>query len=651
MMINPVLTVKGLLARRNSRYLFLFSTGYFAAIVQIIFLRECLAIFSGNELIVGLVIAVWLGAGALGSRTGCRVKTIESCYIALFCIFSLMAGLIMLRAVPLLFNPGESVSPPLISIILLVTEFPGSFFAGFAFGIQSRVADGKRLYLWENSGSLAGLIIVSAGILLGVPNGYLAAIAAFPLLLHAIPDKYCFVMGISFLVIAVLMDSRSRTWKYVLDVSKVVYGNESEIAFSKSEGLDLVLKNNTIHYTDLSFPLLEQAVHIPLSVRNNYNRVLVINDIGHVRELEKYDNLETVCTRSEPVLAKKSNCFTKLSGDFIGTESYDVIILGNDIPQTVSQNRYFTEMFFKKVKTSLTGDSAVFSFTLNFNSSYLNNYEKKIRDVMFLTLKKVFNNVKIFPGHGYTFLASDALFELPDTCLVKTDYLHGYIFPDLTIQKIEIANNVSDKVKCNTVNKPVILSLSLKRYLKQYNVQIKAAVSILVIVSLFVVIMFLGTRSGVSVGTTGFSVAVYSLMILLLYQSVYGNLYSRISILMIGLSAGFILGSYIKTFPYSDFITGVYLLVTPYLIIKSTYMPFSGFFLMHMGAGILSGAQFVSRKNCRWGDLNGADLGGGILGTILGTTIMIPLMGVIYTAGFLFVLKIFSGVIGRKWRN
>lgn len=650
MMINPVLKVKGILAE-NSRYLFLFSTGYFASIVQIIFLRECLAIFSGNELIVGLVIAVWLGAGALGSRAGCRVKTIENRYIALFCIFSLMAGLILLRAVPLLLNPGESVSPQLISIALLVTEFPGSFFAGFAYGMQSRMADGKRLYLWENSGSLAGLIIVSAGILLGVPNGHLAAVAAFPLLFHLIPCRYCFVMGTSILVIAVSMDSRSRTWKYVLDVSKIEYGNESEIAYSKSEGQDLVLKNNTIHYTDLSFPLLEQAVHIPLSVRNNNNRVLVINDMGHVRELEKYDNLETVCTRSEPVLAKKTNCFTKLSGEFIGTESCDVIILGNDIPETISQNRFFTEQFFKRVKTFLTGDSAVLSFTLNFNSSYLDNYEKKIRDILFLTLKKVFNNVKIFPGHGYTFLASDAIFELPDTCLVETDYLQGYIFPDLTIQKIKIANNVSDKVNCNTVNKPVILSLSLKRYLKQYNVQIKTAMSILVMVSIIVIVMFWGKRSGVSVGTTGFSVAIYSLIILLLYQSVYGNLYSRISILMIGLSAGFIIGSHIKTFPYSDFITGIYLSVTPFLIIKSIYMPFSGFFLMHMGAGILSGAQFVSRKHCRWGDLNGADLGGGILGTILGTTIMMPLMGVINTAAFLFILKMLSGVIGRKWRD
>ncbi|NLW31546.1 MAG: hypothetical protein GXY77_08840 [Fibrobacter sp.] len=72
---------------------------------------------------------------------------------------------------------------------------------------------------------------------------------------------------------------------------------------------------------------------------------------------------------------------------------------------------------------------------------------------------------------------------------------------------------------------------------------------------------------------------------------------------------------------------------------------------MHMGAGILSGAQFVSRKHCRWGDLNGADLGGGILGTILGTTIMMPLMGVINTAAFLFILKMLSGVIGRKWRD
>ena len=49
-----------------------FATGFAAAAVQTLFLREYLSIFSGNEIVIGVVLALWLGATAAGSLIGAR---------------------------------------------------------------------------------------------------------------------------------------------------------------------------------------------------------------------------------------------------------------------------------------------------------------------------------------------------------------------------------------------------------------------------------------------------------------------------------------------------------------------------------------------------------------------------------------------------
>ena len=49
--------------------------GFTALIVQIIFLREFLAVFQGNELVAGVIIGNWMLLTAAGTRIGSAIKT------------------------------------------------------------------------------------------------------------------------------------------------------------------------------------------------------------------------------------------------------------------------------------------------------------------------------------------------------------------------------------------------------------------------------------------------------------------------------------------------------------------------------------------------------------------------------------------------
>lgn len=48
--------------------------GLSSILLQIICLRQLLAVFSGNELIIGITLSVWLTAVGIGSYTGWRIR-------------------------------------------------------------------------------------------------------------------------------------------------------------------------------------------------------------------------------------------------------------------------------------------------------------------------------------------------------------------------------------------------------------------------------------------------------------------------------------------------------------------------------------------------------------------------------------------------
>jgi hypothetical protein len=452
-----------------------------------------------------------------------------------------------------------------------------------------------------------------------------------------------------FIVIAafVIVDPVSVRWKYGPNVRTVTSGWEGEFA-EIGDGEKHTLLNNLVYRSSSALPMIEQSVHLPVAMHDNIvRRALVIGNSGQVAELRKYDDVVIECLETEPILAT-GWCRCAASETFRSPRPFDVVLLGAGLPRTIGMSRFYTLSFFKKMRT-LTGRDGVFSFTLPFSENYLSPPEQRLKDLLQATLGKVFSNVTIVPGSGYTFAASDRPLRWPVHCAVKTDYLETYTLASLTPDRTDRANRMHDSSTINTLNKPLALVFAQEQWLELFGVNRTIAGGIGALLFLIAIPVVMRSRAALSVGTSGFAAGVYSVVLLLMYQAAWGTLYSRISLLLIALSVGFALGGRMKKFPASDWVIAVYTALTLLVMANIASPPLAVFLVFHAGMGFLTGAQFATRpKITSWGGLYAADLVGGAFGMALGGAVLLPLFGVSAIAAGLGIVKGFSAIVGQN---
>lgn len=632
----------------QSRLLILM-TGLLASVGQVVFIRESFAIFSGNELVLGILLSIWLLSGAGGSFTGWRIRKWNTTFFIVLYVFSFILGLILLRSIRLFLAPGSTVPPYTIIIILLMTITPAAFLSGYAFGVQCYVS--KSIYRYENAGAAAGLVLLSILIHLQMPNSLMIFIGLMLLITFIKVKRNFLFLMIGIASIFLITDKISSRWKYSVQVKHLICGHEGEIAIVENEGNKLLLLNNLLYRINTPLPQIEQAVNVPISSCVNPHNALLIFNAGHLDLMKKYHGLDITCIESEPVLADKS-CLIRSPEKFNPAIRFDVIIMGSGFPESLASSRFYSSSFFEHMH-SLVSDSGIFSFTLPFNTSYLSKNERILKDVITITLADKFRFVKIFPGDGYTFLASDNPITLPRSCSVATGYFGSFILPAVTDEQVNAANESSTNVIKSTTNHPVVLALGLQRYLDQYKISLRK-VSLMLLGGFIIILFFLIRRFALlSVVTSGFTTGVYSISLMLIYQFCYGLLYSNLSILLVALSIGFTIGGFLKKFPYSDWVIAVYTIISVPILVYLNYPPFWLFLILNFGIGFLVGAQFVCIEEKRIGILYAADLVGGVMGMVLGSIYLIPSFGILKVVVCMTGFKLIAAIntTKRSFRN
>jgi spermidine synthase len=342
---------------------FMAAAEFAAAAAQVLFLREYLSIFSGNELVIGLVFALWLLAAAAGSRAGSVFTFGNWRLLSFLYVVSVVLGVLLLRASRLLFLPGTVVPPWAVALVILLTQSDAAFFGGLVYGRLSRRGGGARLYVAENAGAAAGLLLVSGAILLYCPNGValaavlaLFAAAGFRLCPDASPEgrpsrSVLYYYAASALVLAgfLALDPVSLRWKYAPHVETVVSGRGGEIALPRAGGGDVFL-NGTLYRAAMTLPSIEQAVHLPAAMHRGPLRcALVAGNAGQVRELRKYQGLSIVCLETEPALADSGCACGAAEGLRPGRgRPFDLILLGSGMPSSGAAGRVYTLSFFQE---------------------------------------------------------------------------------------------------------------------------------------------------------------------------------------------------------------------------------------------------------------------------------------------------------------
>jgi spermidine synthase len=632
-----------------------FAAGFSSAAVQILLIREYLTIFSGNELVIGVIFGLWLLFAALGSLAGSRIDLPGQKIINVLYIGSVLLGILAIRAVRLLFDPGEMIAPWIIPIIVLLTQSDAAFFGGLVYGRISKIKSGSRLYLVENAGALTGLVFISSGILLHWSNGILISSTLALFITYAFfVDQSRIKQSIAMCIVSLSMiagffylDPQSIKWKYSLNVDAIYNSFGGEIAEKRGVDDTLILLNNSLYRMKMPLPSIEQSVHIPMAMhKGQVHRALVIGNMGQVQEIKKYDSVRLTCIESEPTLAK-NGCRYCAVEELQTNSLFDIILLGSTMPATAQSGRLFTETFFKRIR-SLTGESGIFSFSLPFSDNFLSSDENALKNLLLRTLKKAFKQVLVIPGSGYTFIASDKKLQWPVKIGVTTRYLENYTMITIDSARIAAANETDFGNETNTINKPIALYYSQKQWLGLFDVSFIYAAGFFIFLGLMAIFLIPKSASAFSIGSTGLVAGIYSIAIMIIFQFSYGTLYGKLSLLMVSITAGFVAGSFIKKFPFSDAVIGLYAVLSMLLLVKIANIPEFVFMVLNAGIGFLTAAQFVTRKPESWSGLYSADLAGGVIGMILGSTILIPYFGIETIAIGMGVIKAGSAIFAKN---
>jgi hypothetical protein len=644
------------ISRSNSGPFFLvFSAGLFSAALQSVYFREYLSVFSGNELSIGMIFAVWLLAAGAGSMAAARLTrtrgpAINGPKAACALTACAVAGMLAIRASRLVFAPGQLLGPLEMAGVLAASELPFALVNGFVLGtLLSSPAKPHRLYAWENAGAFIGALAVYACVLLYARNSLIVVVAMVPLTLVCVRKAWLAGACVAAAALLLVFDHASVQWKYIVPVHRVVYGHEGEIVPLVAGSDTTFLQNGAVYKSSMQRPALEQAVHIPMGERPQAKRTLVIFDRGHHAELAKYPGLVIDEIETEPAFASPRSRIVSPE-TFSPKQHYDVIFVGSGMPRSAASNRLYTLSFFQHAQ-SLLSDSGIVTFSLPFSENYLSPAETKLYDALYATLGAVFQNVLVFPGEGYTFMASNASLNSSWKVGAATDYLASTIIPGMSEERLRDANKKPANAFINTKERPITLFLGLQTWLELFKNSVAILAAILFACCAAALWFLPKTRPALSVATSGLSIGMYSVCLLLMYQATYGALYSRVSLLLVALTAGFALGALIKKFPFSDIAIGLYCAGSLALLWAIPCPPAFLFYFLHAGIGVLGGAQIVSRSGTGLGALYAADLFGGALGMALCSTLLVPLFGILPVAGGIGGMKIVVELVNLTKRN
>lgn len=436
--------------------------GFTAMAAQIIYLREFLIVFSGNELAIGILLANWLIGGAAGSlligrfadRLKERMAPFAACNILI--AISLPFSIVLIRSIKnILGAPAGAVLPlgPLaVSSFLIMAPIAAAL--GFMFALACRTGI-SRAYMLETIGASIGGLVTSfffvkflEPVIMMAVLGAMNVVMALILLSHFKEPRRQRVLGIAAAIFAVYLgawvfmwwdtierDSLKSEWRSysVIDSGNSIYGN---VVLTERSGLYSFFENGLHLYTVPDDQRQEEAVHFAFLEHTGPKDVLLIGGGagGLIDEVLKYkvdridyvelDNLiVTMAEKRLPAdLSRGLNdpkVFIKnIDGRFFvknTRERYDCILLNMGDPYTAQINRFYTVEFFTGIKRILK-EGGVFSFAVSSSENYINRELADFLKSLYKTLGRAFNDVKIIPGNMAIFIASD------DKGLLTYDY-------------------------------------------------------------------------------------------------------------------------------------------------------------------------------------------------------------------------------------
>ena len=438
-------------------------TGATAMASQIVFLREFLVVFYGNEISIGIILASWLIWGAFGSwclgrfsdTIRSRVRLFSLCQLSI-CIV-LPVTLFAIRAAKAVMGAatGEILGYYPMAITSFIVLSLSCAVMGFMFSLACRIYEGitdlpaKRIagvYVLEAVGALAGGLLVSCFLIRFLdPVNIIFMLALLNLAFSLIMQRFgepCRVKNALFRATAVLLilglaaffaggggwfkrRSLGLLWKgYEVTGSKdSIYGN---ITVTRRNGQTSFYENGLNLYTVPDALSSEEAVHFALLEHEKPEHILLIGGGagGLLKEILKYPVKDVDYVELDPAIVRMARThldaedasFLDRPGVNVINEDgrfyvkrtkkkYDCVIIHLGDPYTAQLNRFYTVDFFREARRCLK-KRGILSFALTSNENYIGDELRDYLSSVYFSLKRVFPDVFLIPGDTAYFIAS-----------------------------------------------------------------------------------------------------------------------------------------------------------------------------------------------------------------------------------------------------
>lgn len=466
--------------------------GFTAAIGQIVLMREVMVLFSGNELSLGIVLAVWLAWTAAGSGlAGWLTRKSSDVRLAagvMECLwgFSLPLTVVALRQARIYWQtvPGELLSPVRVALICAVClsvfcALSGALFAAAARMVRHEYGGapgfaGSSAYLLETAGSAFGGILASILLLrflgcvqIGAAIAVLCAAAGLSLFFPSKRSKTGVLPAAAAAGVLLLAMVASRVETSTLEhawpgfhlVGSVdsIYGRLTVIG---AGAMRSIYDNGSILANVPDPAAAEESVHYALLEHRAPRRVLLMGGgvNGSIAEALKHPTIERLdYVELDPALIAlyRQNFPREAASAFsdprvhihqtdgrlylqTSRDRFDVVAINVPDPSNAQLNRFYTAEFFRAVRDHLA-PGGLLALQLRSSEDYIGPELGAYLRCMERTLRAVFPHTAIVPGESlHIFAAADpaVLTEDPQVLIARlksrslhTQYVREYFIP------------------------------------------------------------------------------------------------------------------------------------------------------------------------------------------------------------------------------
>ena len=437
-----------------------FLTGCSALLYQVIFLRDFLTLYYGNELCIGSVLALWLlgtsiggviGAKATGYFRKNRKKLLVVLFFLVHLLFPILLFLLRTRLDIFVKSKGEYLPVYYLAVQCILFMFPLNFIIGFMFPVFCACA--KKTV---NNGFAVGLIYLSqsAGALFG------GIVFTFVLIDRVDYFQIALVLLVlSVIIITLNFSKRNSLWRiglvlliltsYVFffkgmaGVAKYTVIKRWDVFFSPlplAESIDTRFQNVAIGtqgeqidiYTNLKYQfslpdpysneifaqvILCQSLDpenillvggaysgiVDACLAHNPDKIDIVEiDEDYIREIEKFLSAES----KKAINNRKISLYFTDARFFIKNRKqlYDVIFINTPDPDTAMLNRFYTADFFRELKRVMP-DNGICAFKARSVPNYIGDEIARYNRTIYSTLRNNFEDVIVVPGEDKIFIA------------------------------------------------------------------------------------------------------------------------------------------------------------------------------------------------------------------------------------------------------